>query len=64
MPLFTPLQLPKLIELAKKNRIAPIYIFIGPYEFTIEKAKEICNLFLERGSQIEIYNLQDSEKKK
>lgn len=64
MPLFTPLQVIKLIELAKKNRIAPLYLFIGPYEISYEKAKEIYKILLEKGATLEIFDLRDKEQKK
>lgn len=63
MPLFSPLQLIKLIELAKKDRIAPLYLFIGPYEITIEKAKEIYKILLVKGCLLEVYDLRDKEQK-
>ncbi|BAU23065.1 hypothetical protein THC_0673 [Caldimicrobium thiodismutans] len=64
MPQFSPLQLYKLVDLAKKNRVAPLYLFIGPYELTLEKAKEIYHILLEKGASLEIYDLRDSEQKK
>ncbi|MFN3504688.1 MAG: DNA polymerase III subunit delta [Caldimicrobium sp.] len=64
MPIFSPLQLLKLIDLAQKNRIAPIYLFIGPYEITLEKAKEISRVLAEKGCISEIYDLRDKEEKK
>ncbi|MGC9018031.1 MAG: DNA polymerase III subunit delta [Caldimicrobium sp.] len=64
MPLFTPLQIIKLIDLAKKNRIAPLYLFIGPYEISQEKAKEIYKVLLEKGSNLEVFDLRDKEQKK
>jgi len=64
MPVFTPLQIFKLIDLAKKNRIAPIYLFIGPYEISLEKAKEIYKVLLEKGSILEVYDLREKEQKK
>lgn len=64
MPLFTPLQIIKLIDLAKKNRIAPLYLFIGPYEISYEKAKEIYKILLEKGATLEIFDLRDKDHKK
>lgn len=64
MPLFTPLQVIKLIDLAKKNRIAPLYLFIGPYEISYEKAKEIYKVLLEKGATLEVFDLRDKEQKK
>ena len=64
MPVFTPLQVIKLIDLAKKNRIAPLYLFIGPYEISYEKAKEIYKVLLERGATLEVFDLRDKEHKK
>ncbi|MFN3567621.1 MAG: hypothetical protein ACK4UR_01770 [Caldimicrobium sp.] len=64
MPIFTPLQLIKLIDLAQKNRIAPIYLFIGPYEITLEKVKEINKVLTEKGCLSELYDLRDKEEKK
>jgi DNA polymerase-3 subunit delta len=40
MPIFTPIQVIKLVDLAKKNRIAPVYLLIGPENICKEKAKE------------------------
>jgi DNA polymerase-3 subunit delta len=64
MPIFTPVQIPKLIELAKKNRIAPVYIFIGPEHICREKAKEIYTVLQEKEALLEVYNLNDKEEKK
>lgn len=64
MPQFSPLQLYKLVDLAKKNRVAPLYLFIGPFELTLEKAKEIYHILLEKGASLEIYDLRDPEQKK
>jgi len=55
MPIFTPIQIVKLIELAKKNRIAPIYLLIGPENICKEKAKEIYEVLKEKNSIISIY---------
>ncbi|MFN3921810.1 MAG: DNA polymerase III subunit delta [Caldimicrobium sp.] len=63
MPLFTPLQLFKLIELAKKDRIAPLYLFIGPHEITLEKAKDLYKILLEKGCLLEVYDLREKEQK-
>ncbi len=64
MPIFSPLQLYKLIDLAKKERIAPIYLFIGPYEIINEKAKELYKVLLEKGCLLEKYDLREKEEKK
>jgi DNA polymerase-3 subunit delta len=64
MPLFSPLQLYKLVDLASKNRIAPLYLFIGPHEISQEKAKEIYRVILEKGAGLEIYDLRDPEQKR
>lgn len=64
MPLFTPLQLGKLVDLAKQNRVAPVYIFIGPMEITLEKAKEVYRVLQEKGSVLETYDLRDREQKR
>ncbi len=62
MPVFTPIQIGKLIDLAKKkNRIAPIYLFIGPEQICKEKAKEIYEVLKEKNSIFEIYNLKIKE---
>jgi len=59
MPIFTPIQIVKLIELAKKNRIAPIYLLIGPENICKEKAKEIYEVLKEKNSILEIYDLKN-----
>ncbi|WP_038055555.1 DNA polymerase III subunit delta [Thermodesulfobacterium hydrogeniphilum] len=64
MPIFTPIQVPKLIDLAKKNRIAPVYIFIGPEHICKEKAKEIYTILQQKEAILEVYNLNDKEGKK
>lgn len=64
MPLFSPLQISKLVELAKKDRIAPLYLFLGPYEITLEKAKDIYKVMLERGSNFQFFDLRDKEQKR
>lgn len=64
MPVFTPLQLGKLLDLAKHNRVAPVYLFIGPLEITLDKAKEIYSVLLERGSPFELFDLRDPEQKR
>ncbi len=64
MPVFTPIQTVKLIELARKNRIAPIYLFIGPENICREKAKEIYEILKEKNSLLEVYNLKDEKEKK
>lgn len=64
MPIFTPLQIIKLVELAKKNRIAPIYLFIGPKDICREKVKEIYEVLKEKNSLLEIYDLDDKEDRK
>ncbi len=64
MPIFTPLQIPKLIDLAKRNRIAPIYIFIGPENICKEKAREIYSVLQEKNAILEIYDLKHKEEKK
>lgn len=64
MPQFSPLHIYKLVDLAKKNRIAPLYLFIGPFEVSLEKAKEIYQIFLEQGASLEIYDLRDPEQKR
>ena len=62
MPLFTPLQIPKLIELAKKGRIAPVYLLIGQEEELLkEKAKEICEIIKNTGAIVETYDLASKE---
>ncbi len=63
MPLFTPLQIPKLVELARKGRIAPLYLFIGQEEELIrEKAREVYTVIQETGALIENYDLRTQEK--
>ncbi|RKX60664.1 MAG: hypothetical protein DRP29_02235 [Thermodesulfobacteriota bacterium] len=65
MPIFTPIQVPKLIELAKKNRIAPVYLFISHDENVCrEKAREIYSVLQEKDSILEIYNLHEKEELK
>lgn len=64
MPIFTPLQIGKLIDLAKQNRIAPIYLLIGPYEVTQEKARQIYRILLEKGASLEKFDLRDKEQRK
>lgn len=64
MPIFTPLQIGKLVDLAKQNRIAPIYLFIGPLEISLEKAKLIYKILLEKGASLEIYDLREKEQKR
>ncbi|MCS7199619.1 MAG: hypothetical protein N2327_08225 [Caldimicrobium sp.] len=64
MPLFSLLQLSKLSDLARQNRIAPVYLFIGPSEIALDKAKEIYSLLLERGASLEIYDLRDREQRR
>ncbi|QER42093.1 hypothetical protein F1847_04795 [Thermodesulfobacterium sp. TA1] len=54
----------KTLELAKKNRIAPVYLFIGEEKLCKEKAREIYTLLLDKGTTIETYNLNDKEDKK
>ncbi|HBT04334.1 MULTISPECIES: DNA polymerase III subunit delta [Thermodesulfobacterium] len=54
----------KVLELAKQKRIAPVYIFIGEPQLCKEKAKEIYNILQDKGSTIEVYNLNDKEDKK
>ncbi len=62
MPIFTPIQIVKLIDLAKKkNRIAPIYLFIGPEQICKEKAKEIYEVLKEKNSFLEMYDLKIKE---
>jgi len=63
MPIFTPIQIVKLIELAKKNRIAPIYLLIGPENICKEKAKEIYEVLKEKNSILEVYDLKNKEEK-
>jgi DNA polymerase-3 subunit delta len=64
MPIFTPLQIEKLLDLASRGRIAPIYIFIGPYPLIEEKAKKILDILLKQGSTLEVYDLRTQEGKK
>jgi len=64
MPVFTPLQIKKLINLAHKNRIAPVYLFIGPEHICKEKAKEIYNVFKEKNVISETYDLREKDEKK
>ena len=64
MPVFTPLQISKLIGLAQKNRIAPVYLFIGPEHICKEKAKEIFNVLKEKKAISETYDLKEKEEKK
>lgn len=64
MPVFTPLQVGKLVDLAKQNRIAPVYLLIGPYEIVFEKAKLIYRILLEKGASLEMYDLRDKEQKR
>ena len=63
MPIFTPIQVIKLIDLAKKNRIAPVYLLIGPENICKEKAKEIYEVLREKNSLLEVYNLKDKEER-
>ena len=63
MPLFTPLQIPKLVELARKGRIAPVYLMIGAEEELLrEKDREIYSVIQETGALIETYDLKAQEK--
>jgi len=64
MPLFTPLQIEKLTNLASQGRIAPVYIFIGPYPIIEEKAKRVMEVLLNQGSTLEVYDLRTQEGKK
>jgi len=64
MPVFTPVQVEKLVDLANKGRIAPVYIFVGPYPLIEEKAKNILKVLLEQGSTLETYDLRIPEEKK
>lgn len=61
MPIFTPLQISKLVELAGKGRIAPLYLFLGPRDICKEKAKEIYNILTEKHSLLEVYDLNEKE---
>lgn len=54
----------KVLELAKKFRVAPLYIFIGPEEICKEKAKELYVCIYREGTIIESYNLNDKEERK
>lgn len=63
MPIFTPIQTIKLVELAKKNRIAPVYLLIGPENICKEKAKEIYEVLREKNSLLEIYDLKNKEER-
>jgi len=64
MPVFTPVQIIKLVELAKKNRIASIYLLIGPENICKEKAKEIYEVLKEKNSLLEFYDLKNKEEKR
>ncbi|MCS7149216.1 MAG: hypothetical protein N2Z40_03310 [Caldimicrobium sp.] len=64
MPVFTPLQMGKLLDLAKQNRVAPVYLYIGPPEITLDKAKEMYSVLLEKGSPFELFDLRDQEQKR
>ncbi|MCS7278590.1 MAG: hypothetical protein NZ530_00840 [Thermodesulfobacteriaceae bacterium] len=61
MPIFTPLQISKLVELAKRGRVAPLYIFLGPEDIVKEKAKEIYQVLREKDSLLEVYDLKEKE---
>ncbi|PMP97136.1 MAG: hypothetical protein C0169_03915 [Thermodesulfobacterium geofontis] len=63
MPIFTPVQTIKLVELAKKNRIAPVYLLIGPENICKEKAKEIYEVLKEKNSLLEVYDLKNKEER-
>ncbi len=64
MPIFTPLQIERLVVLASQGRIAPVYIFIGPYPLIEEKAKKVLEILLNQGSTLETYDLRTQEGKK
>ena len=64
MPVFTPLQLTKLVALAKKGRIAPVYLFIGKEEICKEKMRDVLSVIKETGAVIESYDLSNKEEKK
>ncbi len=61
MPIFTPLQILKLVDLARKGRVAPLYLFLGPTEIAKEKAKEVYQILKEKDSLLEVYNLNERE---
>ncbi len=64
MPLFTPLQVEKLSDLAKRGRIASLYVFVGPYSLINEAAKKIYEVLLAQGSILEVYDLRTPEGKR
>jgi len=63
MPIFSVLQIPKLVTLAKKGRIAPVYLFLGQEELCKEKAKEVLKVIEQGGAVVEAFNLKEKEQK-
>jgi len=61
MPVFTPLQLGKLVNLAKQGRIAPIYLFVGEEEFCKQKAKQVLDVLKTQGAIVETYDLKNKD---
>jgi len=61
MPVFTPLQIEKLVTLAKQKRIAPVYLFIGEEEICREKAKQILEILKNQNAIVETYDLKNKE---
>lgn len=54
----------KVLELSRKNRIAPVYLLIGPEDICKEKAKELYSHISKEGTLIESYDLNDKEDKR
>ncbi len=62
MPVFTPLQIDRLVTLLKQGRIAPVYLFLGDdLEVLKHKARKIYLPLLNEGSVLESYNLEEKE---
>jgi len=64
VPVFRPTDLGRLINLASRDRVAPIYLFIGPEEEALAKARKILKVLLQKGALWEQLDLSEDTAEK
>ncbi len=57
MPVFPLQHFKRLVDLAKRGRIAPVYLMLGPQEEVKEKARRLVKVFSESGIFVEFVDL-------
>lgn len=60
MPIFPSQHLKRLVDLARKGRVAPLYLFVGDPEEAYAKASKIVSVLVEKGALYESFDLQEA----